>query len=232
VSRAEWQQIVERIAAASRAAGLDIVHPFNLAWCRALPLTSEHPRALGVLFGNTRWLWPIFRRACREQPGLADAAHPLDSYVSERLSRIVAGSTQRATQLLFAHVTEPRPFPIQRLAEQVGLAAPSPSHLVIHPVHGPWLGLRAVLVVDVEGPASATPALERPCQGCSAPCVPALARAVAASGSPLSASSIAQHASDWIAVRDVCPVGRESRYDDAQLSYHYAPSSSKLLQGS
>jgi cyanocobalamin reductase (cyanide-eliminating) / alkylcobalamin dealkylase len=237
VSQAEWQNIVSRIATAATAAGLDIVHPFNLAHCRSawvdeLPFEVPRPTALGVLFGNTRRLWPIFRRACRERPQLATAAQPLDSYVTEQLTQIVTEATPRIARLVFAHVTEPRPFPIQRLAEQVGLAALSPCHLAIHPLHGPWLALRAVLVVDVDGPDSEPTELARPCRSCSAPCVPALTRALAASGSPLDSASIAEHASDWIAVRDACPVGTASRYDDAQLSYHYAPSSSKLVQGS
>jgi hypothetical protein len=36
-----------------------------------------------------------------------------------------------------------------------------------------------------------------------------------------SSASISEHAAAWIAVRDACPVGREGRYSDAQLEYHY-----------
>jgi len=103
--------------------------------------------------------------------------------------------------------------------------------LAIHPQHGPWFGLRAVLVAAIEGPPS-TPRPASPCASCSAPCVPALERALAVSGSPLSSAAITRHAAAWIAVRDACPIGRASRYSDAQLDYHYAPAARKLAQGS
>jgi len=235
VSESEWPEIVGQIRAASAAAGLDILHAFNVAAHRSADTDVRfdfgRPNALGMLVGNTRKLWPIFIKAIAADRSLATTEHPLDTYVTQRVRTIVAAATPRAAHLVFAHTANPHPFPIQRLAERVGLAAISPSHLAIHPKHGPWFALRAAIVIDVDGPVSAMPELERPCLGCSAPCVPALARAIAACGSTLTSASIAEHATDWIALRDACPVGRDSRYGDAQLNYHYAPSAAKLAQG-
>jgi methylmalonic aciduria homocystinuria type C protein len=234
VSQTPWQDIVIRVDAAAADAGFDLVQPFRMS---AASQAASHfglarENALGLLIGNTRRLWPIFTQACRDDRGLAARPAPLDAYVTERLTQVAADVTPRAAALAFAHVTTPRPFPIQRVAEQAGLAALAPCHLVIHPVHGPWIALRAVMVFDVDGPDGAPAPLERPCQGCPAPCVTALERALSVSGSPLTSAAIAAHARDWIAVRDACPVGRASRYSDAQLSYHYAPSNEKLIQGS
>jgi methylmalonic aciduria homocystinuria type C protein len=184
------------------------------------------------LFGNTRQLWPVFTRAYAADPALQGAAQPLDSYTVTRLRALLSEASNAPAQLVFSHVTQPQAFPIQRLAEQVGLAAISPSHLAIHPLHGPWLALRAVAVVDVPGPLEAPPAVVRPCLGCSAPCVPALERALAASGTPLSSASVMAHAHAWIAVRDACPVGRASRYGDAQVAYHYGLARSRILADS
>lgn len=226
---------MSHVTLASASAGLDIVHPFDLAAWKPELLGAPPPFAagkLGILIGNTRRLWPVFTAACRDTPGLAALPHPLDHYVTEQLTRVAAECTRRHAQLILAHVTAPRAFPIQRLAELTGLASLSPSHLAIHPVHGPWFALRAVLSFDVDGPGTPPPAPAHPCASCSAPCVPALERALAVSGSPLSSAAIAEHAREWIAVRDACPLGRASRYDDAQLSYHYAPSSFRLVQGS
>jgi cyanocobalamin reductase (cyanide-eliminating) / alkylcobalamin dealkylase len=235
VGPTEWQGIVNCIGAASMAAGLDLVHAFNLAACDSAEAFGlfdfGRPNALGVVVGNTHKLWPLFIDAVAADRSLSTAEHPLDTYVTGRLMTIVADATPHAAHIVFAHVANPRPFAIQRLAEQVGLAALSPSHLSIHPKYGPWFALRAVIVVDVDGPSSARLEQERPCLGCNAPCVPALERAIATSGSPLTSAAIAAHASDWIAVRDACPVGRDARYGDAQLSYHYAPSNAKLVQG-
>jgi hypothetical protein len=49
------------------------------------------------------------------------------------------------------------------------------------------------------------------------------------SGEQPSSAAVAQHAAAWIAVRDVCPVGRASRYGEIQLGYHYAPERSRIL---
>jgi hypothetical protein len=50
--------------------------------------------------------------------GPANAPQPLDSYVVTRLSALLADATAARTRLIFAHVTAPTAFPIQRLAER------------------------------------------------------------------------------------------------------------------
>ncbi len=235
VSELTWQPIAARVATAAATAGLDLAQPFSVSHYNASAAEPERledfgrPHALGILIGNTRELWPAFTRAYAGDAQLANAEHPLDSYVVTRLIELMQNATTAHTQLVFAHVTAPRAFPIQRLAERVGLAAISPSHLAIHALHGPWIALRAVVVVDVAGPEGPAMAPERPCQACSAPCMPALAHALAASGSALSPESVAAHADAWVAVRDACPVGQGSRYGNSQLAYHYAPNRSRIL---
>lgn len=220
----------ERIAASCAQAGLDLIQPFDAAHynhtakaCERLP-DFDRPSCFGLLIGNTRALWPRFTSALAADPELARDDNPLDRYVRQRLLHISANATSAATRLVFAHDTSPRPFPIQRLAEQVGMAWLSPSHLAIHPLHGLWFALRAVLLVDLDAPVLEPSAATRPCDTCSAPCVAALERALAASGTPLDSAAIRRHSADWIAVRDACPVGRASRYGQQQLRYHYAPS--------
>jgi hypothetical protein len=235
VSEPVWQSITASLATAAARAGFDIVHPFNVAHYNSVAMATERlddggrPDALGVLFGNTRQLWPAFTRAYAADTALQSAAQPLDAYAVTRLTASLAEVTSARAHWVFSHVTQPRAFPIQRLAERVGLAAISPSHLAIHPRHGPWLALRAVAVVDTSGPAEAPPPVARPCQGCSAPCVPALERALLASGTPLSSAAVVAHAPAWIAVRDACPVGRASRYGETQVAYHYGLSRSRIL---
>lgn len=227
VHRPEWQGLAEQFASGSAEAGLDLTHAFNVRQynfqaCENERLFDfERPDALGILIGNTRKLWPIFMQALREDSSLQAEPHPLDTYVTARLRSLATGVFGRSSQLVFSHATVPKAFPIQRLAEAVNFAALSPSHLSIHPQYGPWIALRAVVVVDVEGPPLAPLELSRPCRGCSAPCVPALNRALSVSTTPISAASIAEHAHDWIAVRDACPVGRDFRYGQEQLTYHY-----------
>lgn len=238
MSELAWQSITSTVATAASRDGFDLVHPFNVAHYNAAAPASQRlddygrPDALGILIGNTRRLWPAFTRAYAADSTLRSAAQPLDTYAVRRLTAALADASAARAQLVFGHVTQPHAFPIQRLAERVGLAALSPSHLAIHPLHGPWLALRAVAVVDISGPADASQPIASPCQTCSAPCVPALERALAASGTPLSSAAVVAHAHAWIAVRDACPVGRSSRYGDAQVAYHYGIARSGILHDS
>ena len=235
MSNLAWQPLSARVAQAAGNAGFDLVLPFGTAHYNAAAPEVERladfgrPCALGILFGNTRQLWPAFTRAFDQQPEISTAAQPLDTYVVQRLSRILASATELRHEFTFSHVAQPHAFPIQRLAERIGLAALSPSHLLIHPLHGPWLALRAVVVIDLEGPTAAPPLPERPCQDCSAPCVAALENAVARSGTPLTSAAVVAHADAWIAVRDACPVGRASRYGPNQLAYHYGTARARAL---
>jgi len=208
---------VETIANACSERGLDLVHAFGID--RRLPAGSAlrclelpdfgRPRALGLLIGNSRALWPVFESALRDQAALREAAHPLDCYVVTAVNEARAALAARSFAR-FAHLAEPNLVPIQRIAEEVGFAHLAPSHLSIHPAHGPWIALRAVVVVDLDGPAPLPPAPD-PCTPCNKPCLVALAHAVA-------------HPEDWrawLSIRDACPVARGSRYGEAQVTYHY-----------
>jgi methylmalonic aciduria homocystinuria type C protein len=121
----------------------------------------------------------------------------------------------------WAHDVPPRRVAMQRLTHLSGLAFLSVTNLTVHPVYGPWFALRAAAVVDVDGPpAPAEPS--DPCTGCEMRCVPAFRRALAAvQGAPTQAR-IATRWPLWLAVRDACAVGKEHRYADDQIRYHYA----------
>ncbi len=235
MSHLAWQPLSAQLAATAAQAGFDLVLPFGLAHYNAAAPEPERladfgrPNALGILFGNTRQLWPAFTRAFETEPEISTAAEPLDTYVVQRLRGLLDSATQLRHELTFSHVTQPRAFPIQRLAERVGLASLSPSHLLIHPLHGPWLALRAIAVVDMDGPGDPPPLPGTPCKSCSAPCVSALQHALAVSGTPADSAAVAAHAGAWIAVRDACPVGPSARYGPNQLAYHYGTARQRAL---
>jgi len=221
-----WPEILERVTANVHAFGLDLVHPFAVGWFNERVDDAERledfgsPGSLGVLLGNSRALWPAFTRRLGSEARLAQAANPLDSYVEHSVAALLEELAPLQTRAYFAHVTRPRAVPMQRLADAVGFAGLGPVQLSIHPRVGPWFAMRAVLVIDVAGPSGEPAMLERPCQGCSQPCVAPFQRALASS-SELSARSIADHAQEWIAVRDACPIGRDYRYGEDQLAFHY-----------
>jgi methylmalonic aciduria homocystinuria type C protein len=188
------------------AAGFDLAHAFDperVAREPGLERLAGAARRRGVLIGNTRALWPRFLAAYCADPALAAAADPLDTYTA----RVIAAAAPDAT-CYFAHLRYDGAFlPFQRLAAVVGLAALSPTRLLIHPKLGPWLALRAVVLVDGE-PVACAPS--PPVCRCDAACARAFETARSSDRWQL-----------WLAVRDACPVGREHRYSDDQIRYHY-----------
>ncbi|MBA3461868.1 MAG: hypothetical protein H0T46_18045 [Deltaproteobacteria bacterium] len=180
--------------------GYDIAHAFD-AHAAACEPGWEHlargPR-VGILIGNTRALWEPFLAAAN-----LDEADPLDRYTE----RAIAAAFGDAPAY-FTHREHGGAFlPFSRLAVATGLGALAPSHLVIHPIYGPWLALRAVVLVDGEPPARSP--IPKPCT-CAEACATALAAALPST-----------RWEDWLAVRDACPL-RTYRYSVAQIRYHYS----------
>lgn len=219
----DWGTLAAAVARRLRPHGLDLVHPFAVAWFNAAVEPAQRlpdlgrGDALGLLIGNTRALWAPFLAAGRADAALRDAADPIDRYAETRVAPAVAALGVRSA-LRWAHASAPR-LAIQRLADVSGLAPLSPVGLNVHPVYGPWFALRAAAVLDVAGPAGAAPAAALPCPDCPRTCVPAFERARAAQAGRL---GIAATWRLWLAVRDACPIGRAFRYDEAQIRYHYA----------
>ena len=206
-------------------AGLDLVQPFNVDFYNEA-VQPEHrlpaPRvgALGVLIGNTRALWPAFLKALADQPQLKASSDPLDRYVEQTITALPDRFEAR-----FAHVLEPA-LPFQRMGQLAGLAYLAPAQLLVHPRYGPWIALRAALVFDRPGPQTPTQ-VQDPCGQCKQACEPVMARAMAKTRT-LSQAAIREVWRDWLAVRDACPVGREHRYSEAQIRYHYLKDRSVL----
>jgi methylmalonic aciduria homocystinuria type C protein len=156
----------------------------------------------GVLVANTRALWPIFLAARRADPELAASPDPLDAYTERALARAYPGAP-----VWFSHRSYRGKFlPFQRIAVAAGLGALAPSQLVIHPVYGPWFGLRALVALPGEPP----PIPPRRTYQCAGGC-----------GGQYAATLPSSDWRIWLAVRDACLVGREHRYSDDQIAYHY-----------
>jgi methylmalonic aciduria homocystinuria type C protein len=207
--------------------GLDLVHPFALGWVNET-LAPEQRLAggsdrLGLLVGNTRALWAPLVSACRRDPSLGESADPVERYC-ETVLRAAVDRLGVAAAIRWAHDPAPR-LPIQRLAQLSGLAPLSPVGLNVHPTYGPWIALRALMVVDAAGPAGDPPAVASPCAGCVHSCVPLFERARAAQ---VGRQGIGETWRLWLALRDACPVGREWRYPEAMIRYHYARDRSAL----
>jgi len=187
-------------------AGFDIAHPFDAAMLADDPawsiIAATRDRN-ALLIANTRALWPAFVAARAADPALAADPDPLERYAERTIARAFPGAPT-----WFAHRRYDGAFlPFQRLATRIGFGALAPTQLVIHPVYGPWFALRAVVLVDGEPPLS--PPTLAPYR-CTGDCEQKLR--IACEGTDWRA---------WLAVRDACNVGREYRYSDDQIAYHY-----------
>lgn len=181
------------------AAGFDLAHAFDARAAAAEPgwerLAGGPP--VGTLIGNTRALWPRFLAARRDEPD------PLDRYTERSLTEAYPGAT-----IYFAHQRYDDAFlPFSRLAVRTGLGALAPSHLVIHPIYGPWIALRALVLHDGVPPPARLP-IAQPCR-CDAACSAAF-----------DAARTTTDGRAWLAVRDACSL-RTHRYGDEQIEFHY-----------
>ena len=228
---------------ALRRGGLDLLQPFSLGSLSEIRaehsrFSSYRPTQLGLVVGNTRALWPAFLRHLR---GLGVRSpdelgpDPLDIYVEELLQGSL-GDLMEAFSIqgtaVFSHELLPSPIPIQRVSELAGLARVGPAYLSVHSDYGPWFALRAVVALDVEAGAgdhvTAQSTGTHPCETCSAPCRRALSGALLhrdreadSLDVPPAPSGLSTRQRRWLHVRDACPVGRDFRYSDAQILYHY-----------
>ncbi|MCE9575638.1 MAG: hypothetical protein K8W52_20980 [Deltaproteobacteria bacterium] len=218
--------VISELTQRCTEAGFDLIAPFAITAADPLLARFDRPRALGLVIGNTRALWPRFQGALRAEPALRADADPLDRYTERSLAAATAALAAR-TAIYVAHAPTTHGYvPIQALAVRAGLAALSPTGLCVHPVYGPWIALRAVIAVDADGPDDVAP-IALPCD-CTHRCAP-LRAALDARAARFAPDEDGWQA--WLAMRDACPVGRAHRYGDDQIAYHYTRDRSRLDTG-
>jgi methylmalonic aciduria homocystinuria type C protein len=225
MSAAGWNHPETLLPARLAPAGLDLVHPLRAVWYNRVvpghPVPDfGQPESLVILVGNTRALWPRFIEALRENPERIRAEHPLDDFIASTIRNVLADCPIRH-EIRWAHDVSNRRIAIQRLAHASGFAWLSPAHLCLHPVYGPWIALRAAISFALPGPM-APPPLDDPCGECPAACLPALNRAMEKAGDAIGTDrTVSDRWRLWLAVRDACHLGREHRYTEDQILYHY-----------
>lgn len=205
--------------------GLDVFAAGPLgAYHAAVPEAFRLPLAdtsTIALVGASRALWTHFRQALRADPRRAAAAHPVDGWAAPLIEAIVARHVPEPHDVLHYQEPPPRRVALQHLAEVLGVAGRAPCGLAIHPTLGPWLSLRAAVVIDAPAPPR-PPVPVYPCATCAErPCVPPFERALAAVRASAT-GSVRDEPALWVAVRDACPIGRAARYTDPQVRWHHA----------
>lgn len=206
---------------------------FRLSGAVGHSLAPIAPDDRVVLIGASRVIWTAFTDALAREPERRLEAHPFDRWSSETLAAIVRETlpSELVVDLRMVFEGPPRGFAAQHLAELTGLACRGPAAMSVHPVFGPWFALRAALVLRGGGPPAPPPPAPI-CERCATrACVPALEHALAASrpAAPVDHGQVRERWRLWLAVRDACPVGREYRYSENQIRWHYAHDRSALV---
>lgn len=176
-------------------------------------------------------LWHSFQTSPESRDGLPD---PMD-----RWTRRVVTEACRILEQAFAALF---PFgktvwPFQQFAHRAMGISASPLGILIHPQFGLWHGLRAAIVFPGLAKTREVPEkMIHPCAKCiEKPCLSACPVSafsergfdIAACRSYLDSTAPSQSDStlpdcmrQGCAARNACPIGREWRYDGAQLGFH------------
>ena len=178
-----------------------------------------------VLGTGGRQFWQRFQ-AQAGRPGVAAETGESPAVTADRFARRLAHDLGHwlAAQGVTGSVVEPGPRTPVRfscLGESAGLGVVSPvtGHL-LHPEFGPWIALRALLLLDGEpfGPIGNASIAHRfqPCCGCSRPCVTACAPRVYDGNGHQDLLRCASHRNagncdTGCNTKIACPVGAEHR---------------------
>jgi hypothetical protein len=116
----------------------------------AFALAPHAGRARGVIVvGNGGGaFWSAYRAFCRDVPAHETMPDPLDRYTRDTVTRATADLA--GARCVFPFDFPAIPVSFQALAEAAGLGRPSLVGVLVHPVYGPWIALRAAVLVPVD----------------------------------------------------------------------------------
>ena len=189
-------------------------------------------KTLVVIGNGGGQFWEGFREYCQNFPNYRqDREHPLDDYtvavIEKTLTPILAQSGARYRYLYpFRFWSEPVSF--MHLARTAGLAGPSILGVVIHPKYGPWMALRAAVLIDQEPYTEPVAAGFDPCPTCrERTCMTACPATAISTEKGWDIPGCVQHrlrvtsdCVDYCHARINCVYGREYHYPLEELQYH------------
>lgn len=223
--------------------GFDICHSFRPEWYNEsiaidgveilFPLAQDRYCSEAFLVGNTKHLWPRFVAWAATRSKLDD---PLDVYTREAIEEVVhqhafrfdssiptKADTEQISKYEIFWAFEfgaGRLVSMQRIAQVAGLCyLDDATNMAVHPDFGPWISFRAAILF-YDGEPKAPP--NRP------PPIPNLLdaseeeRAREKVRKALEPATQPDQVSDLlIASRDCVSIGRDHRFSQPQLLYHY-----------
>lgn len=233
-SNADATDVVRTLAARLGAWGLNLLGATSVAaYDRAVPPSSRvaplAPRGRGIVVAGHGGdgFWRAYRSFCREHPDHTAAPDPVDRFT--RAVVLDAAADLAHERILFPFDYPAVPVSFQHLGEAAGLGARSLLGVLVHPVYGPWIALRAAIVVaaDVVAPRPADGF--DPCPACTErPCIAACPVGAVGDGGwdvPRCAAhrlAATGNCAAGCTARIECVYGRAHRYSADALAYHQA----------
>lgn len=149
-------ELVTRFAKLLKPLGLDLIKPFQVKLYNQCVTSEQHKlpdfgrqSCLALLIGNTRNFWKPFLLDFKTHNKSPD---PVDDYVERCIQSVLTQAAGNVKCFVkFSHERQDgKIVAIQRACHVSGLAYydTENSYLCIHPVYGPWIALRAVVVID------------------------------------------------------------------------------------
>ncbi len=205
-----------------REQGLNLQGVLNADDARACGLQLTPDTQLVVLGHGGQDLW---RHVSTEVP-----VDPIDDPVDRYTLRCVHGWLEReGIQGAIVHYPLAEDvLDLNRLGQRLGWSFDSPLGTGIHPSYGLWFAYRAVVSIPVRFVTPKPPASAHPCEVCvGRDCEKACpVGAVSGAGFALETCAGERMRQDsgcayTCHARLACPVGRQHRYQPAQIEYHY-----------
>jgi hypothetical protein len=210
--------------------GTAAVETYDAEVPAAYALRHLWPRACtAIVIGNGGpAFWTAYRAHCLAHPGWDREPDPLDRFTQATIERVARPLLSgRPTRILYPFRFPSDPVAFVHLAACAGLGRRSLVGVLVHPVYGPWIALRAAILVPDRLSAPRPADGFDPCptcteRACIAPCPVGavgdagwdVARCTAHRTGPDDRCASRCHA------RFDCVIGREHRYPDEALAYH------------
>ncbi|MCA8943266.1 MAG: hypothetical protein KDB80_11955 [Planctomycetes bacterium] len=223
----------------ARARGLDlvgVVDPHAFDGCQpAGRRASDHVpdcESIIVLGSGGRRCWEHLNeiRPAEFADGPAEGHHPIDRWSLEVAEELAGALGDLADGHSIVLPNDDRTLNFVQLAEMAGFGTVSPViHQLLHPDYGPWVSLRAALLLRTRpfapfDPTTAAPF--EPCHDCHKPCLLGCpVDAYSSTKGPFSVCAdhrIAGGCADGCGVRRDCCIGREHRYGPNEEAFRHA----------
>lgn len=183
-----------------------------------------------LLFANGgRALWEAFSLHLANSDDIVE--NPLDTWLEQQVKNIASTHIPSPIRYhwLFSNIGATPQIDFRKLALTAGMGWHSHMNMIIHPSYGLWLGLRAILILDVDIVSSTEPPLPNasPCLSCPKYCAQACPVSAVSQTTPWQWQTCLTHkdthCGKYCHSRLACPIGKEHAHSPLQRMYHDNP---------